>query len=65
MNVLQPNHPAGPVAAAGVSCVIGFDLHAFLGYAGQIVGLISGIVSVSWVLYQMYRSYQNSKAPPK
>lgn len=57
------HNTAAPVAAAGVSCVIGFDLHAFLGYAGQIVGLISGVVSVSWVLYQMYQSYKRSQAP--
>lgn len=50
------HNTAAPVAAAGVSCVLGFDLHTFLGYAGQIVGLISGIVSISWVVYQMYKA---------
>lgn len=52
-----------PVTAAAMSCVIGFDLHAFLGYAGQVVGLISGVVSVSWVLYQMYQSFKRRQAP--
>jgi len=51
------NHnTAAPVAAAGVSCMIGFDLHAVLGYAGQIVGILSGLISILWVGYQMYRA---------
>jgi hypothetical protein len=52
---------AAPVAAAGVSCVMGFDLHEVLGYVGQIIGILSGIVSVSWVVYQGYRAYKAGK----
>jgi hypothetical protein len=50
-----------PAAGAGVSCMIGFDLHAALGYAGQIVGLLSGIASLSWIVYQMYRASKAAK----
>lgn len=50
-----------PVAAAGVSCVLGFDLHTALGYAGQIVGLISGVLSIAWVAYQMGRALKAKK----
>lgn len=59
------HNTAAPVATAAVSCAIGFNLHEFLGYAGQIVGLLSGVVSVSWVVYQMYQAYKRNKAAPK
>lgn len=49
-------HTVAPMTAAGVSCVIGFDLHSVLGYAGQIIGILSGLISILWVGYQMYRS---------
>jgi hypothetical protein len=45
-----------PVAGAAVSCVVGFDLHAVLGLTGQIIGIISGLASVAWVLYQMRKA---------
>lgn len=35
---------------------MGFDLHAILGYTGQIVGILSGIVSLVWVIYQMRKN---------
>lgn len=59
------HNTAAPVAAAGVSCVIGFDLHAFLGYAGQIIGILSGIVSLAWVAYQFAQSVKRNRQPPK
>ena len=56
------HNTAAPMAAAGVSCVIGFDLHTMLGYAGQIVGLCSGLVSIAWVGYQLYQSIKRNRS---
>jgi hypothetical protein len=51
--MMQPSsHTASPVVLAGVACFTGFDLHAALGYAGEIVGLVSGVLSIVWVAYQ-------------
>lgn len=62
MTVQNIAHTCGaPAAGAGVSLVIGFDLHAALGYAGQIVGLLSGIASLSWICYQMYIAAKAAK----
>jgi len=55
MNI-PTQHSVAPVAGAAVSCVIGFDLHAALGYVGQIVGILSGLVSLVWVVYQMRKA---------
>jgi hypothetical protein len=55
------HNTAAPAAAAGVSCVLGFDLHTALGYAGQIVGLMSGLVSIAWVGYQLYQSIKRNR----
>jgi hypothetical protein len=55
MTFIQTSNVA-PVCAAGVSCAIGFNLHDFLSYTGQIVGILSGFASIGWVLYQAYRS---------
>lgn len=50
-------HKTGaPIAGSFVSCITGFDLHAALGYIGQIIGILSGIVSVAWVLYQFWKA---------
>lgn len=43
-------------AGATVSCIEGFNLHAFLGEAGQIIGLLSGVASISWIVYQWWKS---------
>lgn len=50
------HHTAAPVACAGASVVLGFDLHAVLGIIGQIVGILSGVASLGWVGYQFYLS---------
>jgi hypothetical protein len=47
------HNTAAPVIAATTSCVLGFNLHEVLGYAGQIVGLLSGVISIVWVGYQI------------
>ena len=53
---------AAPTAAAGVSLVIGFDLHTVLGYAGQIVGLLSGVLSIAWIGVQIYIALRKRKS---
>lgn len=53
---ISTHNTVAPVAGAGVSCVMGFDLHTALGYAGQIIGIIAGIVSIAWVVYQWRKS---------
>lgn len=63
MSAQMTVHNTGaPLIGAGVSCVIGFDLHAILGYIGQIVGILSGIVSLAWVGYQFYQSVKRNQA---
>lgn len=54
------HNTVAPATAAGVSCVLGFDLHTALGYVGQVVGILSGLMSLAWIGYQMYRA---SKRP--
>lgn len=50
------NHTIAPCAGAGASIVLGFDLHAALGLIGQLVGILSGVVSLAWVAYQFYQA---------
>jgi hypothetical protein len=62
--MIQIEHPKatiGAVAGAATSCYIGFDWHSALGYAGQIIGILSGLASFAWLAYQFYKS----KQPPK
>lgn len=54
----QFHETAAPVAAGAVSCVIGFNWHAALGVAGQIIGVVSGTASLAWVVYQWWRSHK-------
>jgi hypothetical protein len=58
---LHHDHVVAPLVAAGVSCVIGFDLHSLLGYIGQIVGICSGLLSIAWVAYQIHRAMKNDE----
>lgn len=58
---INVHNTGAPIAAAGVSCVIGFDLHAALGIAGQIVGLLSGVLSISWVAYQFLQAIKRKQ----
>lgn len=52
---------AAPAVAAGVSCVLGFDLHTALGYAGQIIGILSGLASFTWIAWQLAQSIKAKK----
>lgn len=51
-------HPGtGPaVMGSTVSCYTGFDVHIALGYAGEIIGILSGAASLAWVIYQFWSS---------
>lgn len=58
----QSHATAAPVVASGVSCYMGFDLHQFLGYAGQIIGIVSGALSILWVAYQWHKQSKGNKS---
>lgn len=45
---------AVPVMGSTVSWVTAFNLHAFLGTMGQIIGILSGLSSFGWVVYQIW-----------
>lgn len=47
------HNTVAPCTAAGASIVLGFDLHAVLGIVGQVIGILSGILSIVWVGYQI------------
>lgn len=53
------------VCGSAVSLTTGFDLHSFLGTAGEVVGLISGVMSIAWVVYQFVQSRRGGKSPDK
>lgn len=57
------SHTASPVVLAGVSCFTGFDLHSALGYAGEVIGVVSGALSIAWVVYQFIN--RNKPNAPK
>jgi len=60
MSMINGNSHIAPVAAAGVSCIIGFDLHTALGYIGQMVGILSGVLSILWVGFQVLREMRKN-----
>ena len=47
-----------PIAGATVSVVTGFTLHDLLGVTGQIIGILSGLSSLGWVIYQIVREWR-------
>lgn len=47
----------GPaVTGSVISCYAGFDLHSTFSELGQVIGILSGIASLAWVIYQFVQT---------
>lgn len=62
MNPVHNNADAAAAGASVVSCAIGFRLHEILGLAGQIIGVVSGALSIAWLAYQITQAVKRNRA---
>lgn len=47
----------GPaVTGSVISCYAGFDIHSTFSALGQFIGIVSGVASIAWVIYQFMQT---------